>query len=63
MKHQFIPFDILFSSAQSLILFSLALMFLILMEQMVMITKTGNRRMLTRMGMITWVGSAEIYLL
>jgi hypothetical protein len=58
-----IPFDILFSSAQSLILFSLALMFLILMEQMVMITKTGNRRMLTRMGMMTWAGLAEIYLL
>ena len=55
-----IPFDILLSFAQSLILFSLALMFLILMQQMVMITKTGNMKMLTRMGMITWAGLAKI---
>ena len=55
-----IPFDILLSLFQSLILFSLSLMFLILIQQMVMITKTGNAKMLTRMGMITWAGLAEM---
>ena len=55
-----IPLDILFSFALSLILLCLALMFLILMQQMVMMTKTGTMKMVTRMGMITWTGLANI---
>ena len=55
-----IPIDILFPFAQSLILLCLALMFLILMQQMVMMTKTGTMKMVTRMGMMTWAGLAEI---
>ena len=55
-----IPLDILFTFAQSLILLCLALMFLILMQQMVMMTKTGTMKMVTRMGMITWAGLAKI---
>jgi hypothetical protein len=35
-------------------------MFLILMQQMVMMTKTGTMKMVTRMGMMTWAGLAEI---
>ena len=41
-------------------LFSLSLMFLILMQQMMMITRTGNRKILAKMGMITWAGLAEM---
>ena len=38
-------------------------MFQILMQQMVMITMTGNKHMLTRMGMMTCEGFAEIWVL
>ena len=54
--------DILFTLAQLLILFSLALMFLILMEHRVMTTKTGSMTMLNRIRTMTWMGTAEIFI-
>jgi hypothetical protein len=35
-------------------------MFLILVQQMMMMTKTGMMKMLDRMGVITWAGLAGI---
>ena len=52
-------FDILFFLPQSSILFSLALKFLTLMQQMVVITRMGKRKMLPSMGMMTCSGLAE----
>ena len=43
-----------------MILLFLALIFLILMQQRVMMTKRVTMKMLTRIGMMTWAGLAEI---